>query len=87
MQTLQVLIGNVCGMAIVSDTWQFIWDLLESSSISSFVLLSSKLTNREKVEGLGVLSKTSNLGDLWKRGHGIMGEEERNILNLLFAIA
>lgn len=72
---------------MVSDTLQLIWDLFESSSIYNFAHLSSKLTDGEKVEGLRLLSKTSDLGYVYDRDHSTMGEGGRNTLNLVFAIA
>ena len=49
MQTLEALTGNARGLSMVSDTWQLILDLFESSNIYNFVILSYKLIDGEKL--------------------------------------
>ena len=57
VQTLEALTGNARGLSMVSDTWQLILDLFESSNIYNFVILSCKLIDGEKLWSSGSCQK------------------------------
>ena len=70
MQTLEALTGNARGLSMVSDTWQLILDLFESSNIYNFVILSYKLIDGEKLWGSESCQKlvTYNKGQkIWEK--------------------